>query len=256
MERFIEDGYLRLPAAFAPDLARDCVEVLADLIGLNRGDPSSWTEPVVRVAGSIADPIIAAINTHRLIGAIDQLVGVGQWQPRRFGYGTFPIRFPSDVDPGDTGWHIDGSFGDAPWYRVNFASKGRALLLLMLFSDVGHVDAPTRIRVGSHLDVARALAGIGPQGCAFNVTAQALQALDRPVVHATGNSGDVFLCHPFLVHAASWPHRGTAPRFMAQPCLHHPEGEWLGGFDYDRRDDDSAVKQAVRNAVASITLRR
>jgi hypothetical protein len=27
----------------------------------------------------------------------------------------------------------------------------------------------------------------------------------------------VFLCHPFLVHAASWPHRGRLPRMMAQP---------------------------------------
>jgi hypothetical protein len=34
---------------------------------------------------------------------------------------------------------------------------------------------------------------------------------------ATGRAGDVFLCHPFLVHAASWPHRGRQPRIIAQP---------------------------------------
>jgi hypothetical protein len=28
----------------------------------------------------------------------------------------------------------------------------------------------------------------------------------------------VYLCHPFLVHSAQ-PHRGTQPRFMAQPPL-------------------------------------
>jgi hypothetical protein len=39
------------------------------------------------------------------------------------------------------------------------------------------------------------------------------------VVQATGRAGDVFLCHPFLVHAASWPHRGTTPRWIAQPAL-------------------------------------
>lgn len=39
----------------------------------------------------------------------------------------------------------------------------------------------------------------------------------RPVVLATGQAGDVFLCHPFLVHAASWPHRGRCPRMIAQP---------------------------------------
>ena len=39
----------------------------------------------------------------------------------------------------------------------------------------------------------------------------------RPTALATGQAGDVFLCHPFLVHAASWPHQGRLPRMMAQP---------------------------------------
>jgi hypothetical protein len=71
------------------------------------------------------------------------------------------VRFPS-VDPGDAGWHIDVSFGteaaDFMSWRANIHSKGRALLMLFLFSDVGQLDAPTRIRVGSHADIARQLA--------------------------------------------------------------------------------------------------
>ena len=35
---------------------------------------------------------------------------------------------------------------------------------------------------------------------------------------ATGMAGTVYLCHPFLVHAAQ-PHRGKIPRFLAQPPL-------------------------------------
>ena len=35
-------------------------------------------------------------------------------------------------------------------WRANIHSKGRALLMLFLFSDVSEQDAPTRIRVGSH----------------------------------------------------------------------------------------------------------
>ena len=35
---------------------------------------------------------------------------------------------------------------------------------------------------------------------------------------AIGPAGTVYLCHPFLVHAAQ-PHRGSQPRFMAQPPL-------------------------------------
>jgi hypothetical protein len=39
----------------------------------------------------------------------------------------------------------------------------------------------------------------------------------RPTALVTGLAGDVFLCHPFLVHAASWPHTGRHPRLIAQP---------------------------------------
>ena len=82
--------------------------------------------------------------------------------------GTFPVRFPSPDDPGDAGWHIDVSFGfdepDFMSWRANVASKGRALLMLFLFSDVGKDDAPTRIRIGSHFDIARQLAPAGEKG--------------------------------------------------------------------------------------------
>jgi hypothetical protein len=37
----------------------------------------------------------------------------------------------------------------------------------------------------------------------------------RAVVHATGEPGDMYLVHPFTVHAAD-EHRGSTPRFMAQ----------------------------------------
>jgi hypothetical protein len=54
---------------------------------------------------------------------------------------TFPVRFPSAVDPGDAGWHIDVSFGtetsDFMSWRANIHSKGRALLMLFLFPAQG-----------------------------------------------------------------------------------------------------------------------
>jgi phytanoyl-CoA dioxygenase PhyH len=249
VRQFVADGYLRLELAFDRELAAACVSELWTSLAADPHDATTWTEPVVRITGSTSPLLLEAINTPRLVGAIDDLVGVGQWQPRTVGYGTFPVRFPSNTDPQDAGWHIDGSFGDPPWYSVNFASKGRALLLLMLFTDVGVGDAPTRIKVGSHLDVARALATTAPEGAPFDVTHQAPAALLRPTVHATGSAGDVFLCHPFLVHAATWPHTGMSPRFIGQPCIHHPEGEWLGGYDYSDNSGASAVKDAVRFAL-------
>ena len=37
-------------------------------------------------------------------------------------------------------------------WRANVHRKGRALLMLFLFSDVGIHDSSTRIRVGSHIE--------------------------------------------------------------------------------------------------------
>jgi len=39
-----------------------------------------------------------------------------------------------------------------------------------------------------------------------------------PETIATGTAGTVYLCHPFLVHAAQ-AHHGATPRFLAQPPL-------------------------------------
>lgn len=250
LDGFVSDGYLHLEGAFDAELAARCVDVLWSMLDVDRADPSTWNRPVMRIAGSTHPDLVAAVNTERLVGAIDDLLGGPDlWQRRAEGYGTFPVRFPSDADPGDTGWHIDGSFGDPPLYRVNFESRGRALLLLMLLSEVTELDAPTRIKAGSHHDVARSLANVESDGVVVHPESMAPAVLDRETVLATGGPGDVFLCHPFLVHAASWPHRGTQPRFVGQPCIHHREGEWLGAFDYADLATDSPVKRAVRTAL-------
>jgi hypothetical protein len=168
-------------------------------------------------------PFVEAANTPALHEAFDQLVGPGKWLPCR-SMGTFPVRFPSAQNPGDTGWHIDASFGtedpDFLSWRVNARSRGRALLMLFLFSDVAHDDAPTRIRVGSHWDMARKLEPAGEAG--LSLRELAANGFDETAhcdeVLATGDAGTVYLCHPFLVHAAQI-HRGLQPRFMAQPPL-------------------------------------
>jgi hypothetical protein len=224
VDAFITDGYVRVEQAFPRELAAECRDILWRETGCDPADPATWTRPVVRLGDHGEAPFRAAANTDRLRAAFDAVVGEGAWLPRG-GLGTFPVRFPSGRPPGDDGWHIDASFaGDDPAdfmsYRVNAASKGRALLMLFLFSDVGEDDGPTRIRVGSHLDVAPILEPAGEEGLTFmDLAGKAVPATEhRPLAHATGRAGDVYLCHPFLVHAAQ-AHHGTRPRFMAQPPL-------------------------------------
>ncbi len=242
IQHFITNGFLRLDAAFPKSLAEQGRRILWSDTGCDPTNPATWTAPVVRLDDYPQEPFRKAVNMPLLHKAFDQLVGPGRWLPRT-SIGTFPIRFPSAVDPGDAGWHADASFeGEDGSRRLNVVSRGRALLMLFLFSDVGESDAPTRIRVGSHLDVPRLLAPFGDAGLSFLELAELLDVTaDRPVTLAVGEAGTVYLCHPFLIHGAQ-PHRGSSPRFLAQPPL-LPSAP----LQLSRRDEDySPVEVAIR----------
>jgi hypothetical protein len=98
--------------------------------------------------------------------------------------------------------------------------------MLVLFSDVDEDDAPTRIRVGSHVDLPKILLPYGERGVNQRDVTLPSQVHDRPLTLATGRAGDVYLCHPFLVHAAQ-THHGREPRLLAQPGVPWKDGGHL-----------------------------
>lgn len=222
IEAFITLGYVKIEHAFSQDIAEACRSILWKAMQLDPDKPETWTQPVVRIGEMGFEPFQKAANTPVLLNAYHQLAG-DNWWPRTT-LGSFPIRFPSKELANDTGWHVDASFpGDHPdsyfdW-KINVNSKGRALLMLFLFSDVSEQDAPTRLREASHGDVAKILEPSGETGLTFMQLAEKLDDLpERKEVTATGQAGTVYLCHPFLVHAAQ-QHSGKTPKFMAQPPL-------------------------------------
>lgn len=240
---FIEQGFVAVRGAFPRTVADQARERLWKMMNLDPQTPTGWNEPVVRLPGSSAEPFVAAANSARLHRCFDQLVGSGNWVPPK-GLGAFRIRFPTVAKPDDLGWHCDAGFGEWP-YRINVHSRGRGLLMLFLLSDVGADDAPTRLRVGSHHIVPSLLAPAGEAGLTVDELADRLRIADScPVAEATGSAGDVYLCHPFLVHAAQ-PHRGERPRFMAQPRLRSAEPICA------ERDDGSytPVERAIRQGL-------
>jgi len=251
IDTFICDGFLRIDNAFSPEKAAAARGILWRDSGCDPNDRSTWTKPVIRLWDYPQEPFQKAANTPILHSAFDALVGKGRWVPRE-SLGTFPIRFPHPDDPGDTGWHVDASFPPDPptdnylQWRININSKGRALLMLFLFSDISESDAPTRIRIGSHMPVARLLAPAGDQGMSMiELSRRAVAETEgaRESI-AIGNSGTVYLCHPFLLHAAQ-SHRGQTPRFMAQPPL-FPRVP----FELNRNDGNySPAEQAIRLAL-------
>jgi hypothetical protein len=218
IEAFVQDGFVRVESAFPRSVAAECRERLWEATGCDPNDATTWIRPVIRIGGLDDAPFQVAATTDRLHETFDQLVGVRRWLPR-VGLGTFQCR-----------QHSVGG------YRINLVSRGRALLMLFLFSDVGNDDAPTRIRVGSHLRLPSLLAPYQHDGTSL---AELPPLEDLRVVEAVGRAGDVYLCHPFLVHAAQ-PHRGSTPKFMAQPPL-YPAG---GQLSLD--DPDAASTPVVR----------
>ena len=250
IDQFVQDGFVRIDGAFPRALADEARTILWRDTGCDPTDPGTWTRPVVRLGMYTGTPFFETANTPVLHVAFDQLVGVDRWL-RCGAMGTFPVRFPSPEDAGDTGWHIDGLNGhednpDFMTWRANVSARGRLLLMLFLFSDVADDDAPTRLRVGSHLDMARLLAPAGEAGMSLRemVDRDFGGSAARPEALATGEAGTVYLCHPLLVHAAQ-VHRGRRPRFMAQPPLlaRHP-------VDLTRRGDEaSPVEAAIQQAI-------
>lgn len=223
IRQFVLNGFVRIENAFSRTVADAVVDMLWNDLPVDRLDASTWTEPVIRLGMYSQQTFVESLNGEKMHLIFDQLIGKDRWLPCQ-SVGTFPVRFPSAKKPNDIGKHVDVSFpGDNPGnyleWRANVNSKGRALLMLVLYSDVGENDAPTIIYEGSHMDVAKLLAKEGDEGLSFMELAGKLNDLpERKEVYALGKAGTVYLCHPFIVHTAQ-PNSGTVPKFMAQPPL-------------------------------------
>ncbi|HEX6426063.1 MAG TPA: hypothetical protein VF008_00205 [Niastella sp.] len=223
IEQFIHEGFVRIENAFSAATAAAARDILWKDIPFNRADPNTWTAPVVRLGMYTQSSFITSVNSPALHDIFNQLIGIDKWIPCQ-SVGTFPVRFPAHEQPKDTGKHVDVSFsGTDPSnyfeWRANVRSKGRALLMLVLYSDVSEADAPTIVYKRSHIDIARMLAPYGDEGLSFIDIASRLNTLPQhEEAFATGKAGTIYLCHPFLVHSAQ-PHRGVEPKFMAQPPL-------------------------------------
>lgn len=237
LDRFARDGYLVIPGAVPDDVVAACgrdVDAALRDAGVDPDDPATWTRPVVRLDCPLTRPFVDAARQPVLWEAYDALLGPGRWVEPAIVGGTIPVRFPHPDDPGDAGWHLDGGFaGPDGHYWIDRRSTGRGLLSLFLLTDVGDDDAPTELKVGSHHDVPAVLDAHGDAGASYLTVAEELPArtFGRPSSFATGRAGDVLVCHPFLVHRATWPHRGARPRAIAQPAVAQPEPFRLDGVD-------------------------
>jgi hypothetical protein len=253
LDAFVRDGYVAIRGAVDAGTVARCRELIwaaMERRGVRRDDPGSWPPLVEGMDDLAGEPFAAAYLAPPLAAAYDELIGPGRWErsvrPAVLGK-TVVVRFPAEHERANAGYHIEGSYAapdgsGAGW--VNIRSRARGLLALFLLTDVGRRDAPTRLLCGSHLAVPRFLAPYGEAGTDSDADFWWPSTLCMTAAHATGKAGDVFLCHPFMVHTATWPHRGTGPRMIAQPAVNAPDGFVLDG------SDPSPVARAIVKGLA------
>ncbi len=246
LDTFERDGYVVLRGAVSAKVAEACRQAIWEGMGqrgIRHCDPATWPA-VVELDSLDGGTFAEAGASPALAAACDALIGPQRWTaPIRPGAAVV-VRFPSQ-ERANAGYHIEGSYDGPGGYWANLRSRARGLLALFLFSDVGPDDAPTRLVCGSHLFVPPFLAPYGEAGTLTDAELWRPSVLCRPVAHATGLAGDIYLCHPFMVHTATWPHRGATPRMIAQPAVHMPDGFALDG------SDPSPVAKAIVAGLAS-----
>ena len=251
LDAFLRDGYVAIRGAVDADTVAAVRELIWDSLGrrgIRPDDRASWPPLAEGMDDLAGAPFRAAYLAPALTVAYDELIGPGRWQPWADLGESVVVRFPAEDERANAGYHIEGSYagplGRPGRWWVNVRSRARGLLALFLFTDVGRDDAPTRLLCGSHLAVPRFLAPYGEAGTDSDAEFWRPSTLCRMAAHATGKAGDVFLCHPFMVHTATWPHRGSGPRMIAQPAVNAPDGFALDG------SDPSPVAQAIVTGLA------
>lgn len=237
VDQFIRDGFLKIEGAFDAALASKCRDDLWTVLeeenaGLNRNSKSTWPEAddrfppghpeqvnTLRVNSISSDSIYSALNSPGLLEAYDVLFGTDRWNSPKT-IGSFPVNFPCIQSGDEYGWHIDGCVLVGDEYLISYDSRCRALLRLVLFSNTPENGSPTLLKVGSHLDVAKVLSTANNVPQSSHDIFHSLEDFNKyEIACATGNAGDVYLCHPFLIHAAQ-RNLHDQPRFMGQPGLH------------------------------------
>ena len=221
VDEFIERGYVHLPGAVDAVVA-ESVRQAAEALVVPDGEPWQLGLATVYDIPALVDALSPAVRA-----GTDALLGPGRWfYDSVWG---FPTRFPG---PAESIWHFDGD-----WFTHHLRSAEHVLTPLFLWQDTGDGESPTLLRPGSHHAVARLVAAAEPDGIPGSGTEVDVEGC-TDVVAAVGRAGDVYLCHPFLLHAvnADGP---QARRVISNVVVHH----W-GPLPF-RDGDLNAVERAM-----------
>jgi len=270
VEQFLSRGFVVINGCFTRAAAEEYTDGIWTRLGYSPDDQSTWAEP------SIHMPSHRQIDIHTFApkawAAICDLVGgasrISTTRPHSWNDGFIVNLWEGGDQPWQppqqarANWHKDGDF-----FRHFLDSPEQGLLTLVLWSDVRHQGGATFVAADSVAPVARFLAdhpeGVSPlvnpaahlEPDPETLAAAAGPGQPAPVgfpyteiiagcedfVEATGQVGDVYLIHPFLLHAKG-PNTLRVPRYITNPPISLAEP-----MCFDRPDpaDYSLVERAV-----------
>jgi ectoine hydroxylase-related dioxygenase (phytanoyl-CoA dioxygenase family) len=231
------DGLLHIRAGVDPSVAATMATVLWSALtrkhGIRHNDPQTWT--VLRPTGIsrlIPPTAFAAMASPTVCSVLDALLGSDWTRPAR--WGVTLMSFPEHTHTWDVPheqWHLDSPAA------AEGANLARVFVLLAPMEAQG---GNTLVVTGSHHLFQRLAAKAGrplPSAEAnrllraqqpwfaslssshdttdridrFMRNATSVDGVDVRVVEMTGEPGDVYFMHPFLLHAPS-PNVRTTPR--------------------------------------------
>jgi hypothetical protein len=239
-EQFVERGFAAIRGCFTREAAREYTATIWTRLGYTQENPQTWTQPSVHMPSHRSIDI--RTFAPKAWGAVCDLLGGEQRiQPYEWN-DAFIVNLWEGGDrpwqpasPASPGWHKDGDF-----FRHFLDSPEQGLLTLVLWSDVVHRGGATFVAADSVGPVARFLAG-HPEGVHPESFPWAeLVAGCGDFVEATGEVGDVYLLHPFILHAKA-QNVLRVPRYITNPPVHLVEP-----MRFDRGFDKlSLVERAV-----------
>ena len=242
-EQFLTQGYTVVRGAFTREQAREWTDKVWTRLGYDADDQKTWAQS--RIHMPTHESVSVADFAPQAWGAICELLGGEERikQPSRWGDG-FIVNLGSDGDdtqwvppsPAAPGWHKDGDF-----FRHFLDSPEQGLLTIVLWSEVLPTGGATFVAADSVPVVARYLAqhpeGVLPNQFPFGELIGQCQNF----VEATGEFGDVYLLHPYMLHASS-RNALRLPRLITNPpvTLAAPMN-----FDRENPADFSLVERAI-----------
>ena len=228
-EQFLQEGFLKISSGLSAELMQSWTTAALERLGYGTSqqyvEPIIWMNhhnqaPIQQIAPAAWEAICEIVGGEKRIET--KILGIESQHFTQINSlvwsDAFIVNFSLGADkpwraPQAEGfnWHKDGSY-----FRHFCDSREQALLLVLFWSDVETQGGGTFIAADSPTHVAQELLahpnGIEPGTFDFQSIIRKCQDFRELV----GKAGDLYIIHPYMLHASSANHVGR-PRVMSNP---------------------------------------